>query len=278
MSKEPTFDVEKFRIFEREGYSRVATGYESATAQVSAQSNTSILDMARVSQGARVLDVACGPGLLVRSALERGAAVVGVDFSLNMVELARARNPDAEFHVGDAEELPTDDAQFDAVVCSLGILHFPNPEAAMREAFRALAPGGAYVITCWMPPDKNPCFGLILGSVQRYGSMELDLPEGPPLFRFGDPTECRAALVDAGFVDVESQECPVVWHSESPESFLRELPESTARLGPILEHQQADDRARVEAAILEGVRSHTTSRGVELPAPILISVGRKSST
>jgi SAM-dependent methyltransferase len=90
------------------------------------------------------------------------------------------------------------------VVCSLGILHLPNPEKAVAEAHRVLKPGGRYAFTCWTPPASNPFFGLVLGSVQKHGSMNVNLPAGPPLFRFGELTECETVLRAAGFT---SRQC-----------------------------------------------------------------------
>ena len=86
MSDQPKFDETAFRQFERDGYSRVAEGYASKTALVSAQANAAILDAAQVGKGADVLDVACGPGLLTHAAIERGANVSAIDFAPKMVD------------------------------------------------------------------------------------------------------------------------------------------------------------------------------------------------
>ena len=140
----PTIDNEAFKRFERDSYSEVAKGYADKTARVSAQSNDMILDAARITSGSAVLDIACGPGLLSAAAMRRGASVIGVDFAPNMVAVARFQCPGAAFQEADAENLPFGDMQFDAVVCSLGILHFPNSEIALAEAYRVLRPGGRY--------------------------------------------------------------------------------------------------------------------------------------
>ena len=229
-----TIDSEAFKRFESTSYSGVAQGYADKTALVSAQSNEQILDMAQITFGSAVLDVACGPGLLSAAAMRRGASVVGVDFAPNMVAIARSQYPDAEFREADAESLPFEDARFAAVVCSLGILHFPNPEFAVGEVFRVLKSGGRYVFTCWKPPAANPFMALILGSIQAHGTLSVDLPAGPPLFRFGDAAECDGILRQAGFVERNVTECPLIWPAASPAEFLRDIPKSAGRLGPLL--------------------------------------------
>lgn len=135
MTDESPIDVEAFKRFEREGYSRVAQDYDKATAIVTSQANDALLEAVGTRRGTALLDVACGPGWLCAAAVKRGAIVTAVDFAENMVAIARLRCPQADVHNGDAERLPFENSQFDAVVCSLGLLHLPDPERAVGEAF-----------------------------------------------------------------------------------------------------------------------------------------------
>jgi ubiquinone/menaquinone biosynthesis C-methylase UbiE len=100
----------------------------------------------------RVLDVACGPGLLAGAAAGRRAAVVAVDLSPVMLALARQRHPAVEFREGDAEALPFAEDSFDAVLRNFGLGHFPRPERAMEELARVLAPGGVVAVSWWQLP------------------------------------------------------------------------------------------------------------------------------
>jgi SAM-dependent methyltransferase len=275
MTPEPTIDVEAFKKFEREGYSGVAQGYDTATAAVTSQVNQAVLDAVTAGPGTSLLDVACGPGWLSAAAAQRGAVVSALDFAENMVLLARSRCPEADVRIADAESLPFEPDRFNAVVCSFGILHLPNPEHAVSEAYRVLRRGGRYAFTCWLPPDRNPFFGLVLGSIQRHGTMNVNLPAGPPLFRFGDPAECEKVLTAAGFGSVSVTELPILWPFASPENVVPVVLASTARVGPMLAMQSPEQRQKIETAIAEGAKSYATSRGVEIPAPALLAVGRK---
>lgn len=275
MAGETNFDRNAFQQFEKDGYSRVAKGYNSTTVITTSQANPFMLDATGVESGTRVLDIACGPGWLSRDAADRGANVVGLDLAENMLEVARSNCPQGEFHQGEADRLPFEDGSFDAVVCSLGILHFPDPETAMTEAHRVLVSGGKYAITCWLPPDKNPFMNLVLGTIQEHGTMDVDLPPGPPLFRFGDPAECESALSGAGFVVDSTRELPLIWRMSSLDIVLDELKSGTARLGPLLKMQTDEARGKIEESILEKTKEFENNGSYDIPAPVLMTCGRK---
>jgi len=276
MAPEPASDAEAFKNFEREGYSRVAQAYDRATAVVTSQINDAILEAVGAGPGISLLDVACGPGWLSAAAVKRGAVVTALDFAENMVAFARLRCPEADIHNADAENLPFPASRFDAVVCSLGLLHLPDPERAIAEAHRVLRPGGRYAFTCWTPPARNPFFGLILGAVQKHGNMNVNIPAGPPLFRFGEPTECERALNTEGFTSVSVNELPMVWPFPTPEAVVPSVVASTARIGPLLAMQTAEQRRSVESAIAEGAKKYVTAQGgVEIPTSVVLAVGQK---
>jgi ubiquinone/menaquinone biosynthesis C-methylase UbiE len=95
----------------------------------------------------RVLDAACGTGVVARVAAERvgdGRRVVGVDVNSAMVEVARARLPQLEWREASVSELPFADDEFDVVCCQLGLQFVPDRPAALSETRRVLAPGGRF--------------------------------------------------------------------------------------------------------------------------------------
>jgi SAM-dependent methyltransferase len=275
MSNTPDPNEERFRNFERDGYSRVAGNYAAKTAVVFSKANSQILDAASVSGGSRILDVACGPGFLAADAAKRGATAAGIDFAPNMVAIARSMNPGADIREGDAQALPFADRSFDAVVCSLGILHFPHPEKAASEAYRVLDGNGHYALTTWAPPASDNLMGLIIGTIQSHGTMDVDLPPGPPLFRFGVADECIALLEGAGFVDVSVSEVNIEWDAQSPEAFYEEVRTSSARLSSLLEAQPGQMKEKVRNAILDGAKKYSTDGQTKVPIAFLLTRGRK---
>src|SRR5215467_10334399 len=116
-------DAEEFRDFEHRGWERAAAHYGKGFGELTQQSVEPLLDAVQADRGARLLDVACGPGYVAAAAAARGSSVLGIDFSAEMVEEARGRYPGLEFQEGDAEQLLFSHESFDAVTLNFGMLH-----------------------------------------------------------------------------------------------------------------------------------------------------------
>jgi demethylmenaquinone methyltransferase/2-methoxy-6-polyprenyl-1,4-benzoquinol methylase len=104
--------------------------------------------------GERVLDIAAGTGTSSAAIAKSGAEVVALDFSAGMVAVGRKRQPSIEFIVGNAEELPFGDNEFDAVTISFGLRNVNRPKVALSEMYRVLKPGGRLVICEFSTPPR----------------------------------------------------------------------------------------------------------------------------
>ena len=111
-----------------------------------------------IGPGTSLLDIACGSGLAVRQADSSGARAAGIDAAGPLIDIARARTPDADLRVGDMFSLPWPDESFDAVTSINGI--WGGCEQALAEAHRVLRPGGSIAISFWGDGhlDLRPCF------------------------------------------------------------------------------------------------------------------------
>ena len=265
-------DPAAFRQFEHHGWQEVASRYHEGFAAVTTQSVDALLDAARVTQGVRVLDVACGPGYAAAAATARGAVATGVDFSSEMVEEARVRHPGIEFREGDAEQLVFIDSSFDAVVLNFGMLHLGKPELALQEAHRVLRPGGHVAFTVWDTPDKAIGFGIVIAAIQKFGDLNVPIPSGPPFFRFSDPEESKRALTAAGFTNPSVTRVPQTWRLASPDALFEVMYNGSVRNAALLRAQKPEALEAIKNEIRRGVERHQN----ELPMPAVLASAGKS--
>jgi len=163
-----------------------------------------VLEAARIQPGERVLDVACGTGVLARAAAAHTGAhgtVAGFDLNDGMLAVARRKAPHIEWRQGRAEALPFDDASFDAVVSQFGLMFFEDRSAALREMMRVLRPGGRMTVAVWDSIDRIPGYAAVTGLLQRlFGEPAADALRMP--FTLGDPQDLRSLFADAGIPTV----------------------------------------------------------------------------
>ena len=211
MPIEQSGDPKQFSDFERSGWDNNISGYDAAFGAVARQSVRRMLDAARVTRGMRVLDACCGPAMLAAGALERGAEAVGLDFSLAAVELARRLVPKGSFEQADVQALPFPAGRFDAVLCGYGLMHLPDPAAALREMLRVLRPGGRATLSVWASTGFG--FSLVYEAVRARGSLDVSLPHGPDFFSLDHRSECwrrwsrRASPTPQRFPSIRTGAC-----------------------------------------------------------------------
>jgi ubiquinone/menaquinone biosynthesis C-methylase UbiE len=134
-----------------------------------------LLDCAGVAEGQRVLDVACGTGVVARAtwrAVGPSGHVFGIDLNPSMIEVARQLQPDVEWRVGDATNLPYDDDTFDVVLCQSALFFFADAEAAVREMARVVMPGGAVALQTYAGLDDQPGYGPFVDTVVDHAGQD----------------------------------------------------------------------------------------------------------
>jgi demethylmenaquinone methyltransferase/2-methoxy-6-polyprenyl-1,4-benzoquinol methylase len=168
------------------------------------------VDLARVGPGSRCLDVATGTGDLAVELSARGAAVVGLDFSERMLELARAKAPAIEWVQGNALDLPYGDGEFDAATVGFGARNLADLDRGLSELARVTRPGGRVVILEITVPQRPPlawffsvwfdrivpALGRLAGDPGAYSYLPASVR------RFPGPGELSARMAAAGLDDV----------------------------------------------------------------------------
>ena len=264
-------DARLQRRVQRYGWDKAAAHYEQFWAAQLLPAQDLLMELAALREGERVLDVACGTGLVSF----RAANVVGplgrlaaTDISEEMVaaigaEAAR-RGVTGDFRRMDAEVLDFPDASFDAVLCALGLMYVAEPSNALREMHRVLAPGGRAVAAVW-GARKNCGWAEIFPIVERRVASEVC----PLFFMFGGAGALEYAFEHAGFTNVRTERIsvPLVYptaHDAIGAAFAG---------GPVaLAYSRFDEAERdsAHAEYLESIAAHRRGEGYHVPGEFVV--------
>lgn len=162
-----------------------------------------MLDTANVAPADRVLDIACGTGVLARAAAERvgqPGEVVGIDRNPGMLSVARTKAPAITWREGLAEQLPYQQEEFDAVFSQFGLMYFDDKRGALAEMWRVLRPGGRIAVAVWAGLDEVPAYRGFNEIVGRLFGDEAEQAMNAP-FSLGDPAALGKLAEEAGIPD-----------------------------------------------------------------------------
>ena len=205
-----------------------------------------------IGPGTRLLDVACGTGIVARVAAEHvgtGTTIVGIDMNPAMIEVARTtaaqQGMTIEWQVGNANALPFPDGAFDIVAIQQALQFFPDQAGALRECFRVLAPGGVIGIGVWSALEKQGLQQPYAEAIERItGSPAMHAPYG---------RISREALInlvtDAGFEHVSVEEVTIQVTFDEPDAFVGLMVEGTSAGVPAMHGRSDEERAALAASV-----------------------------
>jgi ubiquinone/menaquinone biosynthesis C-methylase UbiE len=231
--------------------------------------------------GERVLDVACGTGVVARTAAERvgeTGSVTGLDINAAMLAVARSSAQDArppiDFVQGSALQLPFDDASRDVVLCQLGLQFFPDRSRAVAEMHRVLAPGGRLGLSVFGPIEHNPAtFALAQSLDHHLGTAASQTKRAEHVL--GYSTLVEKLVTGAGFRDVTITTETKLVHFASAEEYVQVQLTATPLAGLL-----ADQLARrgmtekITAAVAEALRPYEAGGGLEFPQEVHVLLAR----
>ena len=270
-------DARLQRRVQRYGWDLAAPDYDRLWQEQLRPARTALVSRIAPREGERVLDVACGSGLLavdVAAAVGPSGCVVGVDLSAAMIDIARRRAAargvgNAAFERMDAESLALPDASFDVVVCSFGLMYMPDPRRALREMARVLRPDGRLAVVVW--GDRRRCgWSPVLSIVEA----EVTSAVCPLFFALGNEGALGLACTAAGFIVVEQHRTAMRLAYSSADDVC----DATLVGGPAaLAWSRFDSgtRVRVRERYLEAVAPWRTQNGYGVPGEFVLALATR---
>ena len=286
MNAAAPFDAEKFKAATREIWNQHARGWSDKSAIIRDwlhEATAAMIEMADVRPGMRVLDIAAGAGDQTLDLAKRvGPAgyVLATDLSPVILEFAKSRAQSAgynnvETQVADGESLRVADASFDAAVCRLGLMFYPNPGKGAREMFRALKPGGSACTMVFSSPDKNPCVAILVSTALKHAGQPPPDPYQPGgLLSLGKPGLIDELFRNAGFSRVATTRIAAPFRLPSVKDYLDFIRTSASPIVALLSRLDDGARAAAWAEIEDKLSVFNTAGGWEGPNELLLTAGK----
>jgi SAM-dependent methyltransferase/quercetin dioxygenase-like cupin family protein len=290
MTPTPTtpMDAEAFKLAARRQWDACAQGWNDKSAVIRnwlRESTDALLAMADIKAGARVLDVAAGAGdqtLDIARRVGPTGHVLATDISPVILAFAeenarRAGQTNVETRVEDGETCEGTEGSFDAAICRLGLMLFPDPGRGLSRMFRALKPGGRACTMVFSSPERNPCISILVSTAFKHAG----LPPPDPyrhggLLSLGKPGLMDEVFLRAGFSHVATTKAMAPFRLPSVQDYLDFVRTSASPILQILGRLDDVKRDAAWAEIADQLSGFNTSDGWEGPNELLLTVGQRS--
>ncbi len=239
-----------------------------------------LLERAAPQPGERVLDVACGTGVVTRHvALKAGPSgeVTGLDINPAMLAVARSvpapEGATITWQEGSAQSLPFPDAAFDLVLCQQGLQFFPDRAAALSEMRRVLRSGGRVAVSVNQSLHANPVYEALFTAIAH--RLETTAPAIASPFSLGDAGELRALVAAAGFQRVEVEPVMLAVRFPEPARWVQLTVLSSAAVLPVFAQMAPAERQALVEAVAREMEPTIRPRinGDTVAFPIAVNIG-----
>ncbi len=280
------FDPVQYRAGVRREWDSVASGWRKWWPTIergAVHCSRTLLDMAGVKEGCRVLDIATGtgePAVTAAGLVGPSGRVTAIDQSPEMLAVARERagarrlgNISFMEMNADAIDLPSG---FEAALCRWGLMFMPDLPGVMSRVHRALAPGGRFSAAVWGPAPNVPMVSVAFGVIRRLLNPPPPPPGTPSMFSLAEPGRIEKVFAQAGFTDVRAERLTVAMEFESPEGYVDFLKDVAAPVSAVVNKQPPAVRDQVWRAVAEAARERRGPEGtVRMENESICVVGRR---
>lgn len=272
MNEQP-LDLERVRREQLDFWNNAAPGWKDLFVgldRAAQHVSDRLVELARIQQGDRVLDIATGSGepavTAARKVGPRGL-VVATDHSAAMLELARERAAalglrNLKFVETDAETLAVAERDFDAVLCRWGLMFVADLDAAARRIAELLTAGGTFATAVWGPAEKVPMVSLGEEAVRQLAKLPPLPNDAPHPLRLADTRLLERSLKSAGFKDIKVMSVNVSFEWQSAEAFMEQRRALSAPFRAMLSKQTPELQRRILGALTTAASQYADSSGI----------------
>jgi len=282
----PQFDPVKYKNTTHDQWQSAAEAWYRWSATLNewlGGATEKMLDMAGITSGHRVLDIAAGAGeQSITTAKRVGASgyVLATDISANILEFAKQMAQQAgvrniETKVMDGEHLTLEDETFDAVISRVGLIYFPDQQKALKEMLRVLKPAGKIAAIVYSTPEKNKFFSVPASIIRNRAKLPPPLPGQPGPFSLGAEGVIEKAFTQAGFINVRSVLVDSPLLLPSAEVCIKFEKESFGALHQMMSGLTDAEKESVWKEIEQELKNLKQNNGFAGPCEMIVAIGEK---
>ena len=282
----PQFDPVKYKNTTRDQWQAAAAAWyrwSPTLNQWLGKATDKMLEMAGISSGHRVLDIAAGAGeQSITTAKKVGTSgyVLATDISSNILEYAKQMAQEAglnniETKVMDGENLAVEDETFDAVISRVGLIYFPDQQKALKEMLRVLKPGGKVAAIVYSTPEKNKFFSVPVSIIRNRAKLPPPLPGQPGPFSLGAEGIIEKVFSQAGFKNVKSELVDSPLLLSTAKECVRFEKESFGALHQMMSSLSDSEKVSVWEEIERELQKFESENLFVGPCEMVVAVGEK---
>ena len=282
----PQFDPVKYKNTTRDQWQAAAEAWyrwSPTLNQWLGKATDKMLEMAEISSGRRILDIAAGAGeQSITTAKKVGTSgyVLATDISSNILEYAKQMAQQAglnniETKVMDGENLAVEEETFDAVISRVGLIYFPDQQKALKEMLRVLKPGGKVAAIVYSTPEKNKFFSVPVSIIRNRAKLPPPLPGQPGPFSLGAEGIIEKVFSQAGFKNVKSELVDSPLLLPSAKECVRFEKESFGALHQMMSSLSDLEKVSVWEEIERELQKFESENRFVGPCEMVVAVGEK---
>ena len=276
----PVFDPVQYKITTKANWNAVASEYHYNWADQKVgpfKSTTELVKIAEIKSDDKVLDVACGTGVVskeISKSLGRKGLVVGIDLSRTALEIAKRSIvfPNVNFLEMDAENISFN-FKFDKITCQYGLMFFPDSGKVLKSIYKILISNGKLVVAVHGLADDVPYFSIIMNPILKYVP-DIRADGTPTVHRFGNPDELKSELSKAGFSDITVTKQEFVYKPGTFEQYWEDYMRTTANsIRAKVESHGSKIMNKIKQDARKNALEYESNGKLVLPWTILIASG-----